>query len=149
MWEFLDIKESKLPFSTNDVKPKNFGEIKSVLEKSWINSIEAAQMMQEKIKSIADSINKKMDWRKLTVQNLSISDNEMVQKLVNTAEKDIKEAMLAVWEDTNDRVASLATALDNINPKINNLSFADARLRDEGAVILTPWNSRIKRWDNF
>lgn len=149
MWEFLDIKESKLPFSTNDVKPKNFGEIKSALEKSWIDELEAAQMVKEKIESIAKGINEKMDWRKLTIKNLSISDNEMVQKLVDTAEKDIKEAILSVWEKANNKTALLAQSLDKINPKINNLSFADASLRDEWSVILTPWNSRIKRWDNI
>ncbi|MBW7954686.1 hypothetical protein H3C61_02650 [Candidatus Gracilibacteria bacterium] len=149
MGEFLDIKESKLPFSTNDVKPKNFGEIKSALEKSGIDELEAAQMVKEKIESIAKGINEKMDGRKLTIKNLSISDNEMVQKLVDTAEKDIKEAILSVGEKANNKTALLAQSLDKINPKINNLSFADASLRDEGSVILTPGNSRIKRGDNI
>lgn len=78
---------------------------------------EIAQTARETALTIADSINQKISDRKVTVKNLTKSDDELVLENVSNAENEINWILTSQWEDINSSLAELATTISSWNLK--------------------------------
>lgn len=107
------------------VEVKDFNDIRKIIEESWNfdenYTYEIAQEFEVKAKEIAAKINAKIDERWVTVQNISVGNDEMAASFMKIAEAEMQKLLSNEWNDIN-------TALTNLIGVIDNISITDERV---------------------
>lgn len=78
---------------------------------------EYSKKITEDAQRIADAINKKISEREVTVENLMMSDDELVKNYMVFAENEIKAIIKAEWKEVNKTLEELVWVIDNMNNK--------------------------------
>lgn len=128
----------KKPLWTDKVVVKKLDDIKKYLletfEVSDKDVDKYAQQVSIWAQQIADSINNNLQNRKLTVDNLRVSDDKLVKQYVANAESQIASNITELWDNINKTLASLATNIWNLSPKDIRLDESNKTMQSMAEV---------------
>lgn len=102
--DYFKINEKVLRADTVEV---NKDKVQSELRQDPFVKEEDIQNFLENLQKVADTINQKVKDRKLSTNNMYITDDWLVKEYVQYAEKEVETNVANMWTEINDTIASL------------------------------------------